>query len=436
MMRRSVFQALSECVVMTDKPFLQIEAVRTLVAEFDTGLTTEQREKVDFLGVLFELCDSSDDAVSEKSGVLLGEIANSTSEALRNFFWEPLVRGVMGIDGQIEADQVEDGLIEADQIEADQIEADQIEADQIEADQIEADQIEADQIEADQIEAQIEADQITADRIKANQIKATKRFELLLRSIRNDPPVQRVIDSGLVPHIVEFLWRNEDELQLPAVRTLTCIIETGNAEHTGAVIGAGAIPALVRLLHSSYFLRSDEDHRPTLQLAVRALTCIIEAGNAEHTGMVIGAGAIPHFVRLLHSSPLDDVKEKVAKALAIFAGQSLISRDDVLRNGAMPSLLIQAERTLEGSSLMKFAALAICRLCAGDPSPPLKLVRAALPTLAKLLRSEDDEVFLHACLTWAFVSGWPYDEIRVFATNEAFCRRVVELLKDGRSNVQ
>jgi hypothetical protein len=41
MMRHPVFDALSECVVITDKRFLQIEALRTLVGAFDTGISAK-----------------------------------------------------------------------------------------------------------------------------------------------------------------------------------------------------------------------------------------------------------------------------------------------------------------------------------------------------------------------------------------------------------
>ncbi|KAK0456692.1 armadillo-type protein [Armillaria borealis] len=68
------------------------------------------------------------------------------------------------------------------------------------------------------------------------QLDATTRFRKLLSKEKN-PPIERVIECGVVPRFVEFLRTGSSMLQ-------------GTAEHTQVVIGAQAVPEFINLLSS------------------------------------------------------------------------------------------------------------------------------------------------------------------------------------------
>ncbi|KAF2308290.1 hypothetical protein GH714_039908 [Hevea brasiliensis] len=91
------------------------------------------------------------------------------------------------------------------------------------------------------------------------QLEATTQFRKLL-SIERNPPIEEVIQSGVVPRFVEFLVR-EDFPQLhhpspsvlvPALRTVGNIV-TGDDIQTQAVIEAGLIGPLVNLVQNAEF---------------------------------------------------------------------------------------------------------------------------------------------------------------------------------------
>ena len=92
--------------------------------------------------------------------------------------------------------------------------------------------------------------------IKHLIIEGTKEQQLLgivsvrkLLSIEKNPPIQDVIDSGLVSKFVEFLDSNSPELQFETAWALTNIL-SGNTAQTNFVIEQGAVPKLIRMMES------------------------------------------------------------------------------------------------------------------------------------------------------------------------------------------
>ena len=174
---------------------------------------------------------------------------------------------------------------------------------------------------------------------------------------------------------------------------------------------------------------------PALQYeAAWALTNLC-SGTSSQATRIVNMGIIPLAVDLM-SSPSDDVSSQAAWLLGNLAGDGTTLRNRVLQANALTPLLQILSRPTCRMQTVRNAAWALSNFCRNEPHPSfIHIVRAALPTLARLLHQSDDEdVIFDTCWALAYLTDSPdiagggeCPQIEA-VVNAGVCSRLVEIL--------
>ncbi|KAL3813001.1 hypothetical protein ACJIZ3_014269 [Penstemon smallii] len=259
------------------------------------------------------------------------------------------------------------------------------------------------------------------------EIRKNKREESLLKKRREglqqqqfsastqSTAVEKKLES--LPSMIAGVWSNDGNLQLEATTQFRKLLSIERSPPIEEVIQSGVVPRFVEFL-----MREDY---PQLQFEAAWALTNIASGTSEHTKVVIDHGAVPIFVKLL-GSPSDDVREQAVWALGNVAGDSPKCRDLVLGNGALVPLLAQLNENAK-LSMLRNATWTLSNFCRGKPQPPFEQVRPALPALQRLVYSNDEEVLTDSCWALSYLSDGTNDKIQA-VIEAGVCQRLVELL--------
>ncbi|ODV66787.1 hypothetical protein HYPBUDRAFT_152860 [Hyphopichia burtonii NRRL Y-1933] len=228
-----------------------------------------------------------------------------------------------------------------------------------------------------------------------------------------------------LPRMIEQIQQGDFENQLAATVKFRQILSREHNPPIDMVINSGVIPKLIEFMK--------DDHPDMLQLEAAWALTNIASGNSDQTKVVVESGAVPLFVNLLNSQSLE-VKEQAIWALGNVAGDSADFRDFVLGCNAMDPVLSLFNTTK--MSLVRTATWTLSNLCRGkNPQPDWSIVQQAIPTLAKLIYSVDAETLVDACWAVSYLSDGTTEAIQA-VIDARIPHRLVELLSHESTLVQ
>lgn len=267
------------------------------------------------------------------------------------------------------------------------------------------------------------------------EIRKNKREESLLKKRREglqqaqqfgSTAAVSLLDKKLetLPEMIAGVWSDDSSLQLECTTQFRKLLSIERNPPIEEVIQSGVVPRFVEFLA--------RDDYPQLQFEAAWALTNIASGTSEHTKVVIDYGSVPIFVRLLNSQS-DDVREQAVWALGNIAGDSPMYRDLVLGHGALVSLLAQFNEHAK-LSMLRNATWTLSNFCRGKPQPQFEQTKAALPILARLIHSNDEEVLTDACWALSYLSDGTNDKIQA-VIEAGVCPRLIELLLHSSPSV-
>ncbi|KAL7979256.1 hypothetical protein Chor_015280, partial [Crotalus horridus] len=266
------------------------------------------------------------------------------------------------------------------------------------------------------------------------QLKAAQAVRKMLSKQKN-PPINQVIESGIIPKLVEFLYYHDTpNLQFEAAWALTNIA-SGSSKQTKAVVDANGIQGLVVLLSSPHIhiceqsvwalgniagdgpicrdtlisfgvippILNKNPHPPldAVRQVLPALTCLLQHkdkdiisdtcwamsyltdGSNNRIQLVVETGVLSRLVELLYSTELPILTPALRAIGNVVTGTD--EQTQMAIDAGILSILPQLLRHPK-SSVQKEAAWALSNIAAGPCSQIQQLITCGLlPPLVELL---------------------------------------------------
>jgi len=234
----------------------------------------------------------------------------------------------------------------------------------------------------------------------------------------NQAPAQQMT----LEQVKEGLFSNSAEVNFQATHNARKMLSKERNPPIDSMIEAGLVPRLVEFLkvHSN----------PALQFEAAWALTNIASGTSAQTKCVVENGAVPYFVKLLSSEDAN-VCEQAVWALGNIAGDGPALRDAVINAGILKPLLSLAESSGVTDVFLQNITWTISNLCRNkNPSPPIIVATSCLPIITKLVSHTDRQIVTDGCWALSYLTDGDNDKIEEVVKSGAVAT-LVRLLDCG-----
>ncbi|KAL5004120.1 hypothetical protein ScPMuIL_017576 [Solemya velum] len=215
----------------------------------------------------------------------------------------------------------------------------------------------------------------------------------------NEKPTNQSLQT-----IVENATSAEPTVQLSAIQAARKLLSSDRNPPIDDLISSGILPILVQCLL--------KDDNPSLQFEAAWALTNIASGTSAQTQAVVNAGAVPLFLRLLHSQH-QNVCEQAVWALGNIIGDGPQCRDYVINLGAVKPLLAFINPNIP-LAFLRNVAWVIVNLCRNkEPPPPAETIQELLPALCQLIHHTDINILVDTVWALSYLTDGGNEQIQM-----------------------
>lgn len=239
-----------------------------------------------------------------------------------------------------------------------------------------------------------------------NRKKQREEQQILLREKKREELLNRkrttAVDddvSGIVDFKVkkELLLSKNPEKVLDGVIKFRKNLSVEQRPPIQAIIDSGLVPRFVELLSSSCVLYTDVEYNLVKKIRSEAAWALtnVASGSSEQTQKILDFGAIPLFADMLREND-EELVDQAAWAFGNISGDSEIMRDAAINCGVLKTAIQLSKSLAETNAslrVLKNTTWLISNLNRGlNPPPKYENMVESLEVLQKLIDHPDDDV--------------------------------------------
>ncbi|XP_041482813.1 importin subunit alpha-3-like [Lytechinus variegatus] len=265
------------------------------------------------------------------------------------------------------------------------------------------------------------------------ELRKNKREETVLKR-RNVPNLEStdseeespLMNKSISEIVVNAANAQEPNIQLDAVQAARKLLSSDRNPPIDGLIESGILPVLVECL------ARDDNH--LLQFEAAWALTNIASGTSKQTIEVVEAGAVPYFLKLLRSQQ-HNVAEQAVWALGNIIGDGPRCRDYCIKEGVVGPLLKFINPNIP-LSFLRNVTWVIVNLCRNkDPPPHSDTIKQILPALLVLIHHSDTNILVDTVWALSYLTDGGNSQIQL-VIESGIVNTLVPLLSSKEVKVQ
>jgi len=238
---------------------------------------------------------------------------------------------------------------------------------------------------------------------KEKREEALQKRRLVANVVEDEEKGNNIFQDASLQSIVENAAHGDASTKLSAVQAARKLLSRDRNPPIDSLIDAGVLPILVECLKC--------DDNPPLQFEAAWALTNIASGSSEQTQAVVQAGAVGLFTQLLQSKH-QNVCEQVVWALGNIIGDGPILRDLAIKHGVVPLLLKFVDPNVP-LTFLRNVTWVVVNLCRNkDPPPPMETTQQLLPALGVLIHHQDVDVLVDSVWALSYLTDCGNEQIQ------------------------